>query len=864
MKNPFKMLLPKNRILQMAKNIAIKVDSKKEYYRQLSDEELKNKTDEFIKILNSEGGNIGLVLVDALATIREAAYRETGMFAFFVQIIGAIIVIFGNFAEMKTGEGKTLTLLLAAYVCALYKKGLHLVTVNQYLVERDAEFANKVLNRLKMTARYNSADFKANQKKFAFEADVTYTTNSELGFDYLRDNMVQSYDQKVLRGLNFAIVDEADSVLIDEAQTPLIISGMPQSDDQIYKKIDTYAKTLTKDDYEVDPETQGISLTYEGMKKTNEYMHIDNIFNFQNSDLLHKLSNAIMANFVFANGKEYIVQDNEIKLIDHFTGRIMEGRSYSNGLQQAIQAKEGVKIEPENITVASITYQSLFRNYETLSAVSGTALTEREEFLKIYNLVVVPVPTNKPVIRKDQPDYVFDSKTTKLNYVIEEILERHALGQPILVGTTNVVDSEIISSKLAELKIPHQVLNAKNNKKEAAIIAQAGQKGAITIATNMAGRGTDIKLGPGVKELGGLYVIGTERNDARRIDLQLRGRSGRQGDPGESRFFISLEDNIFERYATDNIEKANKRYDKSDSNGKIYDSRFFSWIITNTQKKVEGLNFDMRKNLIDYDQVLSNQRELIYKQRDQILLSNDNIATLRKMCNVIAKDTTNIFWDHTNTNKVNIGALTKALNEQCFEENTLNEKDFIGLDANEITNKINEVLVAKIDDDVKKSGVEIANQKAKAILISYLDNAWTKHLDLSTKIREGVSLRSLEQVSPLHLYVEESDKAFEKLKKDVAYQVVFAYIKSTKNRSFGINLSNNAMQQTQNSVQQYANLSSQAQTNQNNEQAQEAIQSDAYKQLAMMMLEKQKEAQVNATVSGAVTPTVESSHDQAN
>ncbi|MBR4486900.1 preprotein translocase subunit SecA [bacterium] len=576
MKNLFKMLLPKNRILEQAKSLAIQVDARKEYYRNLTDEELKAKTDEFIKILSSDGGSLDLILVDAIATVREAAYRETGMFAYFVQIIGAIVVTLNNFAEMKTGEGKTLTLVLASYVCALFKKGLHLVTVNQYLVERDSTFANKILNRLNMTAKYNSADFKQQQKKEAFLADVTYTTNSELGFDYLRDNMVNSYDQKVLRGLNFAIVDEADSVLIDEARTPLIISGQPQQDSEIYLKIDDFVKTLNKDDYEIDPESQSIALTFDGMEKANKFFSVKNIYDFANSDLLHKVSNAIMANYVFENGKEYIVNNDEIKLVDHFTGRIMEGRSYSNGLQQAIQAKEKVKIEPENITVASITYQSLFRNYENLSAVSGTAITEKEEFLKIYNMVVVPIPTNKPIIRKDFPDYVFDTKESKYEHVIDEIKERHALGQPILVGTANVVDSEIISNKLSELNIHHEVLNAKNNKKEADIIALAGQKGAITIATNMAGRGTDIKLGIGVKELGGLYVIGTEKNEARRIDQQLRGRSGRQGDPGESRFFISLEDGIFQRYATDRTEKAEKKYDQSSKKDKVYDSKFFN------------------------------------------------------------------------------------------------------------------------------------------------------------------------------------------------------------------------------------------------------------------------------------------------
>ena len=839
MKNLFKMLLPKNRILEQAKSLAIQVDARKEYYRNLTDEELKAKTDEFIKILSSDGGSLDLILVDAIATVREAAYRETGMFAYFVQIIGAIVVTLNNFAEMKTGEGKTLTLVLASYVCALFKKGLHLVTVNQYLVERDSTFANKILNRLNMTAKYNSADFKQQQKKEAFLADVTYTTNSELGFDYLRDNMVNSYDQKVLRGLNFAIVDEADSVLIDEARTPLIISGQPQQDSEIYLKIDDFVKTLNKDDYEIDPESQSIALTFDGMEKANKFFSVKNIYDFANSDLLHKVSNAIMANYVFENGKEYIVNNDEIKLVDHFTGRIMEGRSYSNGLQQAIQAKEKVKIEPENITVASITYQSLFRNYENLSAVSGTAITEKEEFLKIYNMVVVPIPTNKPIIRKDFPDYVFDTKESKYEHVIDEIKERHALGQPILVGTANVVDSEIISNKLSELNIHHEVLNAKNNKKEADIIALAGQKGAITIATNMAGRGTDIKLGIGVKELGGLYVIGTEKNEARRIDQQLRGRSGRQGDPGESRFFISLEDGIFQRYATDRTEKAEKKYDQSSKKDKVYDSKFFNWIISNTQKKVEGINFDMRKYLIDYDQVLSNQRELIYKQRDQILLSDDNLEIIKRMCAIVAKDTANIFWDKTNTNKINVSALTKALNEQCFHQEVFKIDDFKQLNSNEITEKIHQKLLEFVDKKTEENGKDMSNIIAKQLLIQNLDNAWTRYLDLSTKLREGVSLRSLEQVSPLHLYVEESDKAFEKLKKDVAYQTVFAFISNSSNPE--INFNNLNIEDIKKAVEQY----------QQNEKSLEYKQEEAKNKqdakdvLAMMMLQQQAKQEQN-------------------
>jgi preprotein translocase subunit SecA len=478
-----------------------------------------------------------------------------------VQLIGAAVLHFGDFAELYTGEGKTLVCVIAAYLNALLKKGVHIVSVNEYLVQRDAKFCAEALNPLGLTIGYNLASFDTDTKRQMFACDITYTTNSELGFDYLRDNMVKNYADKVIRSLNFAIVDEGDSVLIDEARVPLIISGQPKRDTSAYITADKFVKTLSKEDYKSDPETNTIFLEESGVEKAERFFNLKNFHGIENSDLNHKIRNALMANYIFQLGVQYIVRGDEILLIDQFTGRILEGRSYSAGLQQAIQAKEYVKIEPENITVATITYQSFFRLYSKLAACSGTAFTEEEEFLKIYNLVVVPIPTNKKIIRVDHNDYIFDNKASKFAHVASEIERVHATGQPILVGTASVEDSELLSKILRNKGINHEVLNARNNLKEAEIVMNAGNKGAVTISTNMAGRGTDIKLTDETRKLGGLYVIGTERNESRRIDNQLRGRSGRQGDNGSTRFFISLQDELFRRFAVDKLDKSNNKID---------------------------------------------------------------------------------------------------------------------------------------------------------------------------------------------------------------------------------------------------------------------------------------------------------------
>nr|WP_084277146.1 preprotein translocase subunit SecA [Ureaplasma canigenitalium] len=775
--NIFKRISPKNRILAQAEGIADEVMRLDTKYSGYSDQDLKNESDQILEYIANDNP-VDDKLVEALAIIREVVYRVHNKKAFRVQLIGAIIVYFGDFAEMMTGEGKTLTLVLVAYLNALYKKGVHMVTVNEYLVSVGAEFATPVMNFLNMSVGTITANMNEYEKRVNYGCDVTYTTNSELGFDYLRDNMVTNYDNKVQRGLWFAIVDEGDSVLIDEARTPLIISGEPQEEVGNYVKADRFVKTLTSEDYTLDPESQAIALTEKGVKKAEEYFKLEPYYSFENSDLIHKTNNALRANFTFFNGREYIVKKDEdgedvIALVDQSTGRIMEGRSYSAGLQQAIQAKEYIKIEPENLTVATITYQSLFRLYKKLAAVSGTAITEAEEFLNIYNMVVVTIPTNKPIARIDHPDYIFDNKRTKWKYVVADIIRRYEKGQPVLVGTSSVEDSEILHRLLDKVNIPHEVLNAKNHAREAEIVALAGQYKAVTIATNMAGRGTDIKVAPECLALGGLYVIGTERADSRRIDNQLRGRAGRQGDVGESRFFISMEDTLFSRFATDNLETADDKLSED-----VISTKFFTRLLNNTQKKVESVNYDTRKNLIDYDYVLSNQRELIYKQRDSILTSKNNKDVLFKMLDIVIDEILYRSHNKPNTDIIDTRLLYDNAVTFIFQDPEL-------FDITPYNNIGNDLIKYRLKDDVVKflnhkeelMTEPIFNQLISEMMISNIDHEWTKHLDITQKVREGVSLRAYEQKAPLNIYVQDSDELFSELKFNVAWNTVIGVCK---------------------------------------------------------------------------------------
>lgn len=766
-KNLFKFISPRRRLLWKANRIAKQIDLLKSIYREMTDEELSNQTNIFLNELKN-GKTLEDILPNAFAVAREAIYRVHGMFAFRVQIIGAIVANNGDFAEMYTGEGKTLTVVIVAYLNALLKKGVHIVTVNEYLVKRDAQFCAQCLNPLGITVGYNLASMNQHEKQKMFSFDITYTTNAELGFDYLRDNMVTDYKQKVLRDLNYAIIDEADSILIDESRTPLIISGQPRHDQSFYLSIDKCIKTLAKQDYTIDHESQTISLTESGLDKVQKNLKIKNLYVFENSELIHKIKNALIANYLFEYGVQYIVKDNKILLVDHFTGRILEGRSYNAGLQQAIQAKENVPIDPENDIVATITYQSFFRLYRKLSGFSGTALTAAAELLNSYNMLVVPIPTNKKIIRKDLKDYIFETKEAKWAHVVSTVEELNAKGQPILIGTGSVEDSEELALLLKNKGLKFELLNARNNFSEAKIIAQAGQKYAITISTNMAGRGTDIKLGKGVKELGGLFVIGTNKNESRRIDNQLRGRAGRQGDPGMSRFFISLEDPLFLRFLGDKAKKATSKV----KNDKYFDSFFFNKIINAIQKKIEGLNYDMRKNLIDYDTVLSNQRELIYKQRDQILLNFNNMEIINKMIDIVADDLAELFTSKENNFFVDSEKIAQAINKKILFLNVLEKIDFDGCDKDKVIKKIKLILKLSItckfsDLDQKHTSIAIKN-----IMIENIDSQWVRHLDQMTKIREGVSLRSLEQKSPLNIYTEEADKHFNLMKKNVAHKII--------------------------------------------------------------------------------------------
>ena len=766
-KNLFKFISPRRRLLWKANRIAKQIDLLKPVYRKMTNEELSNQTNIFLDQLKA-GKTLEDILPNAFAVAREAIYRVHGLFAFHVQIIGAIIANNGDFVEMYTGEGKTLTVVIVAYLNALSKKGVHIVTVNEYLVKRDAQFCAQCLNPLGITVGYNLTSMDQNEKRKMFSFDITYTTNAELGFDYLRDNMVTDYNQKVLRELHYAIIDEADSILIDESRTPLIISGQPKHDQFFYLSIDKCVKTLSKEDYMIDRESQTISLTESGVDKVQKNLKIKKLYIFENSELIHKIKNSLIANYLFEYGVQYIVKDNKIKLIDHFTGRILEGRTYNAGLQQAIQAKENLPIDPENNIVATITYQSFFRLYHKLSGFSGTALTAAEELLNNYNMVVVPIPTNKKIIRKDLNDYIFETKAAKWAHVVSTVEQLHAKGQPILIGTGSVEDSEELALLLKNKGLKFELLNARNNFAEAKIIAQAGQKYAITISTNMAGRGTDIKLGDGVKELGGLFVIGTNKNESRRIDNQLRGRAGRQGDPGTTRFFISLEDPLFLRFLGDKVKKATSKI----QDDKYFDSFFFNKIINAIQKKIEGLSYDMRKNLIDYDTVLSNQRELIYKQRDQILLNFNNMEIVNKMIEIVANNLVKIFTPTENNLFIDGERLAQVINKTILFLDVFEKNDFYKYDKEKAIEKIK--LILKLSTmckffDLDQKHINIA---VKNIMIENIDSQWINHLDQMSKIREGVALRSLEQKSPLNIYTEEADKLFNLMKEKVAHKII--------------------------------------------------------------------------------------------
>ena len=757
------------RAFKKIKKKAVKVLDYEEEMKKLSDEELKAKTQYFKDQIQNNGKTVDDILPEAFAVCREAAKRVIGQFPYPVQVFGATVLNEGDVAEMKTGEGKTLTATMAVYLNALEGKGVHVVTVNEYLASRDAEWMGQIYIFLGLTVGVNLREKDTAGKQEAYKCDITYTTNSELGFDYLRDNMATRPQDRVLRGLHFAIVDEADSILIDESRTPLIISGGSGITANSYVTADRFVKSLRKDkDFTYDIKKKSCTLTDKGVDKVEAAFGIENLYDPQYSDLVHRIHQALKANFTMQKDVEYMVSNDEILLIDSFTGRVLQGREYSDGLQQAIQAKEHVTIKPETITLATITYQNFFRLYDKLSGMTGTAKTEEEEFRKIYNMRVIQIPTNRPVQRIDDVDLVFGNSNARFKALVEEVKKRHATGQPILIGTASVEKSEIVDKLLTEAGLPHDVLNAKNHAREAAIIAEAGKKGAITIATNMAGRGTDIKIDDEVKKLGGLAVLGTERHESRRIDNQLRGRSGRQGDPGYSRFFVSLDDELMQRFGSDNLQRLfGKMGDEP------LESSMVTKAITTAQKKVEGQNFDTRKNLLDYDDVLRQQREIMYKQRDTILFSDSIFDSIQKYFERAAEGLVSESIVEIDQEKVvDETKLIKLVEPKYLAPGTINPTDFHQIPADEATDFLATIMYKIYLKKRKGWSDDVANYVEKTVTLQQVDKNWTKHIDTMSKLRESIYLRSYANSNPLQAYTNEGYDLFNKMALTISDEVV--------------------------------------------------------------------------------------------
>ncbi len=733
----------------------------------LSDEELRNKTTYFKEQL-AQGKTLDDIMVEAYAVAREAAYRVIGEKPYKEQLMGAVVLHQGDIAEMKTGEGKTLTSVLPVYLNALDGKGVHVITVNEYLAERDSKWMGEIHRFLGLTVGLNRHGMNNNEKKAAYLCDITYTTNSELGFDYLRDNMVTNINDRVLRGLHVALVDEVDSILIDESRTPLIISGGKKDTANLYVAADKFVKKLKEDeDYTIDIQSNSISLTEEGVSKAESNFKVENLYTPEYTQLVHHINQALKANYTMSNEVEYLVRDNQVFIIDEFTGRVMEGRVFSEGLHQAIEAKENVPIKQETTTLATITYQNFFRLYDKLCGMTGTAKTEEEEFISIYNMRVFEIPTHKPVIREDYPDAIFSTKKAKYEALTREVIERHEKGQPVLVGTISVEVSEFLSKMFSQRKIRHEVLNAKNHKREAEIIAKAGLRGSVTIATNMAGRGTDIKLGPGVAELGGLAVIGSERHESRRIDNQLRGRSGRQGDPGCSRFYVSLDDELMVRFGTERISTMFGQL-----GDEAIESKTVSKAIESAQKRVEGQNFDVRKTLLEYDDVLRQQRETIYEQRDEVLLDDDVHGIIKGMFERTAGEMVD---EHTDNSEKNPTVDTNALAEALWKLNVSEEDAKEDLAAVSTIDEYKQVttnlLWTAYEEKIDPYREAFLAQEKKIVLFT-IDSKWTDHIDTMSKLREGIHLRSYAQSNPLKEYTAEGYQMFEDMMDSIARSVV--------------------------------------------------------------------------------------------
>ncbi len=749
------------------------INSLERTIKNLTDDQIKNKTRIF-KQRYKKGESIEQLRNEAFAIAREATFRVLKKRPFDVQVIGGIILDLGSVAEMKTGEGKTITSIAPIYLNALSGKGVIVSTVNEYLATRDAEEMGEVFNWLGLTVGINKPKDSKENKRAAYACDITYSIHSELGFDYLRDNMVTNQNEKVQRGLNFALIDEVDSILIDEAKTPLIISGGKSNDSNLYLAANEFALSLNESDYKIDHESQSISLKHQGVNKANVFYQVKNIYEIQNSEIVHRIQNALRAQHIMKRDVEYIVLEGKIELVDSFTGRVMEGRSYSEGLQQALQAKEKIEIEPENKTMATITYQNFFRMFSKLSGMTGTAKTEEQEFIDIYNMRVNVVPTNKIILRVDHPDEVYISFKYKFQAMVKEIEKLRKTGQPILIGTAEVKESEYLHELLLKQNIPHTILNAKQNKSEAEIISKAGELNSITIATNMAGRGTDIKLGEGVLEVGGLYVFGTNKAESRRIDNQLRGRAGRQGDVGESKFFLSIEDQLIQRFS---LQDKWKEIFKNNDERKIEGSTILK-AFSRAQKKIEGFNYDSRKSVLNYDDVIRKQRDLLYKQRDIILSKIDLLPIIKRMIHSTSKNLLYVDGVLQYTGLVDYSTLTSYINKTFMMECGFyfSEEQFKHL-TNETIPLFFEKIVVELyvksrDISIKKSSFEWIHSNEKATIISILDSQWQYHIDIMDKLRSSTNIVQYSQKNPYQVYAEQGTLKFNEMCDEIAFESI--------------------------------------------------------------------------------------------
>lgn len=762
--------------IRRLEKMADKVFKYEDQMAALTDDQLKAKTVEF-KERYQNGESLDSLLYEAFAVVREGAKRVLGLFPYKVQVMGGIVLHHGDVPEMRTGEGKTLTATMPVYLNALSGKGVHVVTVNEYLSERDATEMGELYSWLGLSVGINLATKSSMEKKEAYECDITYSTNSEIGFDYLRDNMVVRAENMVQRPLNYALVDEVDSILIDEARTPLIVSGANAVEtSQLYHMADHYVKSLNKDDYIIDVQSKTIGLSDSGIDRAESYFKLENLYDIENVALTHFIDNALRANYIMLLDIDYVVsEEQEILIVDQFTGRTMEGRRYSDGLHQAIEAKEGVPIQDETKTSASITYQNLFRMYKKLSGMTGTGKTEEEEFREIYNIRVIPIPTNRPVQRIDHSDLLYASIESKFKAVVEDVKARYQKGQPVLVGTVAVETSDYISKKLVAAGVPHEVLNAKNHYREAQIIMNAGQRGAVTIATNMAGRGTDIKLGEGVRELGGLCVIGTERHESRRIDNQLRGRSGRQGDPGESQFYLSLEDDLMKRFGSERLKGIFERLNMSEE---AIESRMLTRQVEAAQKRVEGNNYDTRKQVLQYDDVMREQREIIYAQRYDVITADRDLAP--EIQAMIKRTIERVVDGHARAKQdEKLEAILNFAKYNLLPEDSITMEDLSGLSDKAIKEELFQRALKVYDSQVSKlRDEEAVKEFQKVLILRVVDNKWTDHIDALDQLRNAVGLRGYAQNNPVVEYQAEGFRMFNDMIGSIEFDVTRLMMKA--------------------------------------------------------------------------------------